>query len=284
MTDGIEQRDHVFVIMQIGGKESLERKRADEVFKYVIKPAIEARGLKPLRADLDASPGAITPKLLKDLVESKLVIADLTGRNPNVFYELGIAHSFAKPLIAIADSVSGLPFDNKDERVIELGDYPESGLPAARVESAIDRLNESLDVVLAPDFEAPSPLKEVAGARSLDALAPSDPVAAELAQMRELLEDVRAKVTPRRVIPDSMQKDFNAFRQYIKDQVGDGILSAENIQSLITDDTSDPFDEWVRSLQESAPRPSTRQSNPWATQPASTATVWGAGTTDEPPF
>src|SRR5689334_11596113 len=116
--------DQVFVVMQVGAKDSPERKRADEIYDYVIKPALTQFKLKAYRSDQDFTPGAITPKLLTELIESRLVIADLTGRNPNVFYELGISHSFARPLISIADSVDSLPFDAKDERVIELGAYP----------------------------------------------------------------------------------------------------------------------------------------------------------------
>jgi len=293
MTDSTTPQEHVFVIMQIGSKESLERRRADEVFTYVIKPALEARGLEARRADLDVSPGSITQKLLKDLVEAKLVIADLTGRNPNVYYELGIAHSFAKPLIAIADSVSGLPFDNKDERVIELGEYPESGLPVAKVESTKKILNEALDIVLAEGFDVPTPLKEVAGARSLDALAPNDPVAAELAQMRELLEDVRAKVTPRRVVPASMQHDFNALRDFMKDFVMDGVLTAQDLSPLITPETSEQFDAWVRDLQEHAPVANKQPNDPWSSQPtsappwttpATTSNFGSSAPSEEPPF
>jgi hypothetical protein len=90
--------DRVFVIMQIGAKDSHERKRADEIYNFIISPAVKAAGLEPYRADLDFSPGAITPKMLSELLAARIVIADLTGRNPNVFYELGIAHSFSRAL------------------------------------------------------------------------------------------------------------------------------------------------------------------------------------------
>jgi hypothetical protein len=184
--------DTVFVVMQVGGNQSSERRRANEVFDYIIKPALEEVGLTPYRADLDPSPGAITPKLLSELVSARLVIADLTGRNPNVYYELGITHAFAKPFIAIADSVSHIPFDLKDERVIEIGDYnTDVGLVYAQGVRAKERLVVSLGVVLAPEYVPPSPLREAASTRSLDDLSPEDPfaaVAAELTQIRETLD------------------------------------------------------------------------------------------------
>jgi hypothetical protein len=120
-----------------------------------------------------------------------LVIADLTGRNPNVFYELGIAHAFARPLISIADSQSSLPFDTKDERIIELGEYSSAGLTYTQGEQAKAALQESLSIVLSDGYVPPSPLRELAANASVDRLAPENPIAAELAQVREYLEEMR---------------------------------------------------------------------------------------------
>lgn len=106
--------DRAFVVMQVGPKDSAERQRADEIFEFLIAPTVRDAGLEPYRSDLDISPGAVTSRMLSELLQARIVIADLTGRNPNVFYELGVAHSFARPLILIAESVSSLPFDTKD--------------------------------------------------------------------------------------------------------------------------------------------------------------------------
>src|ERR1700733_7469768 len=139
--------ERVFVIQQIGASDSPERRRADEIYEGIIVPAVENSGLEAYRADLDATPGAVTPKMLSELLTARVVIADLTGRNPNVFYELGITHSFARPLISIADSSDSLPFDAKDERIIALGEYPPSGLGLMQGQKAIALLCESLRIV-----------------------------------------------------------------------------------------------------------------------------------------
>jgi len=123
-----------------------------------------------------------------------VVIADLTGHNPNVFYELGITHSFARPLISVADSAASLPFDAKDERIIELGECPPTGLSFRQGQRAIASLRESLKIVLNENYTPRSPLREVAANRSVDRLAPDNPVAAEMAQVREALEDIRQKL------------------------------------------------------------------------------------------
>lgn len=164
-----------FIIMQIGAKDSSERKRADEIYKFIIVPAVEDAGLDPYRADQDLTPGAITSKFLSELLNARVIIADLTGRNPNVFYELGIAHSFALPLISIADTVSNLPFDAKDERIIELGEYPSAGLTYVQGEQAKNALRESLRIVLADNYAPPSPLREVAAPSPLREVAANAP-------------------------------------------------------------------------------------------------------------
>jgi len=72
-----------------------------------------------------------------------------------------------------------------------LGEYHASGLAYAQGEQAKASLQESLEIVLADGYKPPSPLREAAANRSLDQLAPDNPLAAEMGQMREALEDIR---------------------------------------------------------------------------------------------
>lgn len=199
--------ERAFVIQQIGGKDSPERRRADEIYEDIIVPAVRDAGLEAYRADRDLTPGAITPKMLEELLNARVVIADLTGRNPNVFYELGITHSFARPLISIADSSDSLPFDAKDERVIPLGEYPPGGLGHRQVTSAIASLRESLRIVLDDNYSPPSPLRDVATSRSIDQLAPENPLAAEMAQMRKALEGILYRLTQSPIISGGFRSD-----------------------------------------------------------------------------
>ena len=272
--------DRAFVIMQVGAKDSPERKRADEIYNFIVVPAVEGIGLEPYRADLDPSPGAITPKFLSELLSARLVIADLTGHNPNVFYELGITHSFGRPLISIADSSNSLPFDAKDERVIELGEYATTGLTYAQGEQAKASLQESLGIVLADDYSPPSPLRELAANRSVDQLAPENPIAAELAQMRETLEDIRKRVMSRSAIPRSTRADITALRTVIEHNLG--YLDNEDFTTLVTGGTSLEHDDWVMAL-EKRRRPRhqarTEADDPWAADASDDAAA-----SDEPPF
>ena len=86
----------------------------------IVKPAaIDAGGFRtPIRADEVRAPGSITAKVVRDIVKADICIADLTGRNPNVMYEVGIAHAADRPVILLQQETGGPPFDFTDERVI----------------------------------------------------------------------------------------------------------------------------------------------------------------------
>jgi hypothetical protein len=240
--------DRAFVILQIGDRDSSERKRADEIFNYIIVPAVRHVGLDPYRADLDSTPGAITTKMLSELLSSRIVIADLTRHNPNVFYELGIAHSFARPLISIADSSSSLPFDTKDERVIELGEYLSSGLTFAQGEAAKVSLQNSLRIVLGDDYIPPSPLRGVAAYQSVDKLAPENPVAAEMARMRETLDEIRKRVAGRTVAASRVtQRTIDALRTVIDRNIN--CLDEEDFEILSGEALSEAQYTWAGELE-----------------------------------
>lgn len=81
-----------------------------EVFEQVIEPACEARGLSAIRADKIRRPGEIPEQVYVLLRDCPLVIADVTGGNPNVFYELGLRHTVDLPSIQLGEK-GRLPFD-----------------------------------------------------------------------------------------------------------------------------------------------------------------------------
>ncbi len=108
-----------FVVSPIGDPGSAVRNRADAVFAAIIEPAVTRLGFTPLRADQIERPGLISIQMLNYLVRSPLVIADATGNNPNVLYEIGVRHAIGKPLIQIAEFGSKLPFDIESIRRIE---------------------------------------------------------------------------------------------------------------------------------------------------------------------
>lgn len=90
----------------------------DDRFKTVYAPAINDAGLQPLRADSLSKPSSIIEDIWRSIKQSVLLLADLTGQNPNVFYELGLAHAIGKPAVLITDRVQAVPFDLRSLRLL----------------------------------------------------------------------------------------------------------------------------------------------------------------------
>ena len=94
-------------------------KEFQPIYTGFLKPALESSGFDINRADdLDSH-----QNILKDIVEqinqSNLIVADLTTGNPNVFYELGLAHALGKSVILITQSIEDVPFDLRSYRLLE---------------------------------------------------------------------------------------------------------------------------------------------------------------------
>jgi hypothetical protein len=109
-----------FVIAPIGDDDSETRQRSDKLLKHVISPVVSDKGYDPIRADQIAEPGLITSQIIQHVAEDALVIADLTERNPNVFYELAIRHALRRPLVQMISHGERIPFDVAGMRTIEI--------------------------------------------------------------------------------------------------------------------------------------------------------------------
>lgn len=71
-----------------------------------------------VRADDVFSPGFILKQIIQEMLTSNIIIADIEGRNPNVYYELGLAHAFNKDVIILCKTMDKAPFDIKNQRMI----------------------------------------------------------------------------------------------------------------------------------------------------------------------
>jgi len=91
----------------------------------VIREACTNAGFKGFRGDENYFKGDIFPEMLKLIVKSNLIIANINGRNPNVLYELGIAQALDKPIILISREPEKLPIDIKSKRFLIYKNYKE---------------------------------------------------------------------------------------------------------------------------------------------------------------
>lgn len=109
-----------FFIAPIGKDGSEERERSDGVLEYIVQPGVEPHGLTAVRADALGRPGQITHQVIESVLGARAAVADLTGANANVYYELALRHAARLPVVLIADERERdrLPFDLGQMRTI----------------------------------------------------------------------------------------------------------------------------------------------------------------------
>jgi hypothetical protein len=108
----------LFFIAPFGMEGSLERRRSDGILDLIIAGAAKEVGLTAVRGDQITAPGDILAQLRVHLSGARAVVADLTGLNPNVMYELAIRHNEGLPVVQIAEEGTVLPFNIKHMRTI----------------------------------------------------------------------------------------------------------------------------------------------------------------------
>ena len=88
-------------------------------YTTIYQPAINKAGLTAVRADTDIfGTGKIIDQIWAGINNAKILVAELTGRNPNVLYELGLAHALRKPVVLVSSNEADVPFDVRHVRVI----------------------------------------------------------------------------------------------------------------------------------------------------------------------
>jgi hypothetical protein len=141
-----------FVAAPIGDAGSDTRKRSDRVLE-IIERVVEKHGYKAIRADRMPGPGLVTRQMVRHLLDAPLVIADLTGGNPNVYYELGLRHAVGKPYIQVIAKGEKPPFDLGDTRTLSI-DHDEPYQAEAILATALVEVER-------PGFEVENPVTAV---------------------------------------------------------------------------------------------------------------------------
>lgn len=83
-----------------------------------IQKTVADFGMKAYRGDEEFIEGEILPEIVKSIISARIIIANITGRNPNVFYELGIAHMLDKPVIIVSEVGNSVNFDIRSKFIL----------------------------------------------------------------------------------------------------------------------------------------------------------------------
>lgn len=100
-----------FVIMPISAQSDYDEGHFTLVYEDIIRPAIETAGMIPTRADETKNTNLIQLDILKQVIGSKMAVCDMSARNANVFYELGMRQAFDLPTVLMRDDSTDAPFD-----------------------------------------------------------------------------------------------------------------------------------------------------------------------------
>ncbi|KAB7728117.1 hypothetical protein F5984_20440 [Rudanella paleaurantiibacter] len=141
-TEKTVQKRKAFFITPLGDDRSEIRRVTDGLIRAVIEPVLRKHNIDLVPPHKIYEPGTITRQIIRHILESELVIANLTGLNPNVMYELAVRHAKRLPVIIIAQTGTKLPFDLAAERTIFFDNDLEGGV------QLFDALDETIPKAL----------------------------------------------------------------------------------------------------------------------------------------
>jgi len=179
-----------FIVTPIGSENSEIRRATDGVIKAVIRPVLKELNFEATAAHEMSSPGSITNQVIERLLSDDMVVANLTGLNPNVMYELAVRHSARLPVVAIAESGTPLPFDLSDERTLFYNN------DMAGTEELRERLRNALNEAIL-DPEPDNPVYRVAKSKVMKDVAASDDTQKYILDRIENIESVLTRIASR---------------------------------------------------------------------------------------
>lgn len=137
MSGSIDKGDDVCLVLMPFGHPY------DDYYDLIFAPAAAAAGLSPVRADEIYGVGAIIDDIMGAITNARVLIAELSDRNPNVLYEVGAAHALNKSVVLVSHRMDDVPFDVRHLRFVT---YDTTGVGWDK--KLQNRIQETLKVVL----------------------------------------------------------------------------------------------------------------------------------------
>jgi hypothetical protein len=223
------KKDICFIMMPFGDPY-------DDYYEEIYKPAVENTGHYAKRADSLFRPSPIIKDIWEYINKSNMLIADITGLNPNVMYELGLAHAISKPVIIISDSLENIPFDLRAVRIL---------IYNTKKPNWSENLKEKIIKSIAEVEESPTDAIVPAYLNIKPNSQETDQVNAELLEIKQLIlrninkssknnkalspaELIEARVDARRLYYNDGW-DILDIKNYLMETYGINILLADNI-------------------------------------------------------
>lgn len=224
-----KQHKSCFVICPFGSPESNERKRSDMLLEYLIFPATKDFKYQVSRADLSAQPGIVTVHVIQHLIEDELVIADISDKNPNVFYELAIRHAIRKPYIQLVSINQKIPFNIQEIQTViyDLTDVK-------KIKETIDKIKKQI-IFYEAGGKVTSPvtvaIDELIGTRSLEQFTELVKKLADLDQSIEKAQKVAQEIENVKYLVKEVRSDIQSMSKSSSSQKSSSSSSYDNSSS-----------------------------------------------------
>ncbi len=158
------------------------------MLSHIIIPVAAECGYKAIRADEISEPGVITAQIIHHLLDDDMVVADLTGQNPNVYYELAVRHAVRKPVVQIIQAEEKIPFDVAGQRTIPVNHHDLD---------SVEQCHRELTKQIRASEKDPSIVDSpISVAIDLQVLRQSEnPLEKSTAEIMDMLQALRAQIT-----------------------------------------------------------------------------------------
>lgn len=113
-----EGRPLVFMVMPFGNEDM------NELYENFVEPALSKNGYACVRGDDIFGSQVIVDDVVSQIQNARVIVADLSGHNPNVCYEVGYAHALEKPVLLMSQSIEDIPFDLRHRRILPYSTSP----------------------------------------------------------------------------------------------------------------------------------------------------------------
>ena len=131
MREKVKEDKRCFVIMPISDQGDYPKGHFTKVYEQIFKPAIAEAGFEPYRVDENKICDSIINKIFEAVQNCPMALCDLSNRNPNVLYELGLRQAYDKPVVLVQDE--------KTERIFDVSGINTVGYKSMRLyEDVID--------------------------------------------------------------------------------------------------------------------------------------------------
>lgn len=168
----------------------------------------------PVRADQISEPGMITTQVIQRIIDFDLIVADLSERNPNVFYELAIRHAIKKPIVQIIRKGESIPFDVAGTRTI-----PFDICDPDSIENAKTEISFQLETIASGKSESENPISMTINLKSLSES--GDSVKRTLVDLVEEIAELR-----KFILAQEKQTERPSMAVWVQGDFGQGFTGA----------------------------------------------------------